>query len=274
MVCASSLLVVASAWTATPAFAQAQAQEPDVAPPPESFPSVPAPVAREPEPAPAPLPPPPPPPPVAAAPAPVEPSVASDLDVAARPFAVGYSGFSQVPVGGPVGDLTVPAVGIRYWVSPKMGVDAAIGIGWTGGSTEADGTSMDKDSVFGFILQGGLPLAIATGRHVSFQVIPFLTLAHGQTSVSAPSGITLPKIDYSGTRVTAGARAGLEVFFGFIGIPELALSATVGLQLDYRKVSVDMAGTSSSDSTISFTTTVQNNPWDIFTGTVSARYYF
>jgi hypothetical protein len=221
-----------------------------------------------------------PPPVVAAAPAPAEPSsVASDLDVVARPLAVGYSGFSVVPVGGPVGDLTIPAVGIRYWMSPKMGVDAAIGVGWTGGSTETAatsttaGTSTDKDSVFGFILQGGLPLALANGRHVSFQVIPFLTFAHGQTSVS--NGTGAPKTDYSGTRITAGARAGMEIFFGFIGIPELALSATVGLQLDYRKLSVDTAGTgSASDSTIAFTTTVQNNPWDIFTGTVSARYYF
>jgi hypothetical protein len=217
---------------------------------------------------------------VVAVPAPAEPSVTSDLDVAARPFAVGYSGFSQVPVGGPVGDLTVPAVGIRYWMSPKMGIDAAVGFGFTGGSTETAGTSTDKDSVFGFILTGGLPLALATGRHVSFQVIPFLTFAHGQTSVSPPAGTTLPKTDYSGTRITAGARAGLEIFFGFMGLPELALSATVGLQLDYRKLSVDtpatttLPGASSTDSTIAVTTTVQNNPWDIFTGTVSARYYF
>jgi len=262
IVFASSVLAVA-AWSARPCLAQApQAMPPESTPPaavPEPPPPAPPPPAARP-------------PLVAAAPQPEPVGSGSDLDVEARRFAIGYSGFSQVPVGGTTADLTVPAVGVRYWTSPTVGLDLALGIGWAGGSTEAAGVSTDKNSVFGFILAGGVQLALATSRHVSFQVIPFLTFAHGSTS----TGTGAAQTDFSGTRVDVGARAGLEIFFGFIGIPELALSATVGLQLDYRKVTSSTVGVnaSTSDSTTSITTTVQNNPWDIFAGSVAARYYF
>ena len=115
-----------------------------------------------------------------------------------------------------------------------------------------------------------MPLALSTHRHVSFEVIPFVTFAHGQTS----SGTTGATTDFSGTRLELGARTGFEVFFGFIGIPELALSATVGLQFETFRNSATSGGLTQSDTTLRFTTTVQNNPWDIFAGNVAARYYF
>jgi len=197
----------------------------------------------------------------------------SDFDPEARRWGIGYTGLSQVPVGltGAPNDITVPAIGLRYWFSHTTGVDVGVGVGWTGGSTEfSGGTSTDKNSIFGFILQGGLPMALATHRHVSFQVIPFLAVAHGQTSL----GDGASKVDLSGTRIDVGARAGFELFFGFIGIPELALSATVGIQFESRKYSQDSSGMSQSDSTYGISTTVQDNPWNIFGGNVAARYYF
>jgi hypothetical protein len=173
-----------------------------------------------------------------------------------------------VPTG--AGAIAAPAIGLRYWTSPTLAVDIALGFGWLGGSTDAGGTSMDKDSVFAFVLQGGLPIAVTTRRHVSFQVIPFFTFAHGQTSTDS-GGLTT---DFSGMRALAGVRTGFEVFFGFIGIPELSLSATVGLQFELVRNSSTSAGLTQSDTTLQFTTTVQNNPWDIFAGNVAARYYF
>jgi hypothetical protein len=156
-------------------------------------------------------------------------------------------------------------------MSPTMGFDLGFGFGWAGGSTEAGGISVDKDGVYGFIIQGGLPLALATHRHVAFELIPFADMGYGWTSTG---GGTTTNIKNSGVRVDIGARAGFELFFGFIGIPELSLSATVGLAFEMRKHSVDNAGLSSSDTALGLTTTVQNNPWDIFAGNVSARYYF
>jgi hypothetical protein len=192
----------------------------------------------------------------------------SDFNVEARRWAIGYTGLSQVPLGFPQAgvDITVPAIGLRYWLNPKLGFDLGFGVRWTGGSTEIGGTSTDKSSVFGFVIQGGLPMALSTHRHVSFQFIPYLVIAHGGTS----QGMA----DFSGTRYDVGARAGFELFFGFIGIPQLALSATVGIQFESRTYHAEVYGTTQNDTTYGLSTTVQESPWDIFGGNVAARYYF
>ena len=54
---------------------------------------------------------------------------------------------------------------------------------------------------------------------------------------------------FSGTRVDVGARAGFELFFGFIGIPELSLNATVGAQFSMRKSARTRSGLTNSDTT-------------------------
>jgi len=267
---ACSIIVV------TASSASSFAQEPGQPPPPYEVSPSGAPAAPPPAAAPLPAPqPPPPPPPVmqrAAEPEPVAVDrAASDFNPELRRWAIGYAGISEVPIGAPnATTITVPAIGIRYWASPTVGVDFAFGVGWAGGSTEAAGMSTDKNSVSGFIFQAGVPIALATHRHVSFQLIPMLAVAHGSTTV----GSDTTAMDFSGTRIDVGARAGFELFFGFIGIPELALSATVGIQFESREVKVSSNGFSQSDTTLGFATTVQNNPWDIFAGNIAARYYF
>jgi hypothetical protein len=258
---AQLFLTVVTVASAATAYAQA----PGAPPPPPPAEAAPPPPAY----------PPPPPMAVAPTPAPMAPAETgpSDLDPSVRRWAIGYAGISQVPVGSPaVPVATVPAVGLRYWSSPTMGIDLALGFGWAGGSQDVAGTSTDKDSVFAFVFQGGVPFALSTHRHVSFQVIPFLSAGYGKQSISAAGGGY--STDYSGLRLDVGARAGFELFFGFIGIPELALSATVGAQFEMVKFSQDVAGTSASDTTLSISTTVEKNPWDIFAGNVAARYYF
>jgi len=195
-----------------------------------------------------------------------------DLDVEAHPWAIGYSGLSQVPIGLTTTgtDMTIPAIGLRYWTSPTVGIDLALGFGWTDGSSKISGSNVDKSALYGFLLQGGVPLALSRRRHLSFQVVPYAAIAHGGTS----SGTGPGKVDFSGTRFDLGARAGFELFFGFIGMPELALNATVGVQFELRQYSADNGSTTSSDTTYGISTTVQNNPWDIFAGNVAARYYF
>ena len=198
--------------------------------------------------------------------------VESDFDVEVRRWGVGYAGISNVPTG--AGSITVPAVGLRYWTSPSSGLDVALGLGWTGGSTDAAGTSTDKNTVFGILFQGGIPFVLSTHRHVNFEVGPYLTVGYGRTSSGGTATYNTTKTDYNGLRLDVGARAGFEVFFGFIGIPELALSATIGAQFEYLRNASSAGGVDSSDTTYSLSTTVQNNPWDIFAGNVAARYYF
>jgi hypothetical protein len=200
------------------------------------------------------------------------PRIDSDFDVEKRRWAVGYAGVSLVPTG--AGSLTVPAVGLRFWTTPSMGVDFALGIGWTGGSIkDTSGMSTDKNGVYGFLVSGGIPFVLSTHRHVNFEVEPYLTFGYGKTSTGTTAYYSTPT-DYSGRRLDVGARAGFEVFFGFIGIPELALSATIGVQFEYLHTDQNMSGLDATDTTLSISTTVQNNPWDIFAGNIAARYYF
>jgi len=257
--------------------APAHAQMPGAAPPPPAPPPAEVPAEAAPPPAvatPAAAAPPAWPPAVAAQQAtePAPERAASDLDTEARRIAIGYGGISQVPAGLSPADLTVPSLALRYWLSPKLGLDLGLGLSWAGGSTESGGISTDKDSIWGVVLQAGLPIALSTHRHVSFQVIPFLAFGHGQTSSS--NGGTTTTADLKGNRVDIGVRAGFELFFGFIGIPELALSATVGAEFRMIRNTTDQNGSSFTDTSLGFTTTVQNNPWDIFAGNVAARYYF
>lgn len=266
--------IAATLW-ASVAFAQvvpedAQQQQPAEAAAPEEQPAAPPPEVA---PRPAPL------PPVRSqvqrADEPAE-ELANDLDPSKRPVGIGYAGVSQVPIGGTVGTLTAPAIGARIWTSPKMGVDLALGFGWADGSVEMTGLpTQNMNAVWGLVLQAGLPLALATHRHVSFQVIPYASFAYGQTKSEAPTPIT-----FSGSRFDLGARAGLEIFWGFIGLPQLSLSATVGVAFERRSLSQERdaspftPGGTATATTYGISTTVQNNPWDIFTGNVAARYYF
>jgi len=262
-------LTASMAWLGLASASQAQG----VTPPPD------APVVVPSDATPAP-----PPPPAAAPPAAVvvppqaepprleAPRSDSDFDVEQRRWAVGYAGVSLVPTG--AGSLTVPAVGLRYWTTPSMGVDFALGIGWTGGSIKnSSGMSTDKNGVYGFLVSGGIPFVLSTHRHVNFEVEPYLTFGYGKTSTGTTTYYSTPT-DYSGRRLDVGARAGFEVFFGFIGIPELALSATIGVQFEYLHTDQNMSGLDATDTTLSISTTVQNNPWDIFAGNIAARYYF
>jgi hypothetical protein len=258
----AATLTASMALTGLSAAAQAQGLAP--APPPD-VPLVAPPAESPPPPAAPPL------ALVAVAPPAEAPRPESDFNVEQRRWALGYAGVSTVPTG--AGSITVPAVGLRYWMSPSMGLDAALGINLTGGSTDTAGTSTDKNTVFGILFQGGIPFVLSAHRHVNFEVGPYLTVGYGRTSTGTTSAY-LTETDFNGLRLDVGARAGFEVFFGFIGIPELALSATVGAQFEYLRNAQSTGGTDSSDSTYSLSTTVQNNPWDIFAGNVAARYYF
>jgi len=276
-------VIAATAWSAA-SYAQAPA------PPTPETAAPPAPPAASAAPEPAPPPPvvqpapPPPPPPMTTRAEPEPTAVASsDLDVEARRWAIGYSGLSQVPVGletninsptpNPI-DTTVPAIGVRYWATPTVGIDFAVGFALSGGQKDSGGAVSDKDKVYGLLVQAGVPLALATSQHVSFQLIPYTAVAHGATSRPGDPFFGTTPADLSGTRIEAGARSGFEVFWGFIGLPQLALSATVGFRYEYRKYSSSVGGIVSTDTSHAFSTTVQNNPWDIFTGNVAARYYF
>ena len=197
---------------------------------------------------------------------------------------VGHFGILSIPyaagLDGEIGaQLTAPTIGARYWLDERIGIEAALGIGYASGSVTTEtgnvSTQVSQPSVFGLALHAGLPLVFATSSHFAFQLIPELNFgfASGGTSAPGPGGAD---IDLSGVLLQLGARVGAEIQFGFIGIPQLALQATVGLHMTYTGISAsnEMANTSVTRSDFAFGTTLQNTPWDIFRTNVAAIFYF
>jgi hypothetical protein len=209
------------------------------------------------------------------------------FDITALPIAnIVQTGGTMAPMVAP-GQITsstvsAPVVGVRYWLTRMIGFDAGIGLGYSGGSQEAvnsgNDQSVDKTSSFGFAFHGGVPIAFAHGKHYSFLVIPGFTIGAttGTFKPQAPGGMGMaaPEQDLSGFLFDIGARIGAEVHFGFIGIPELALQATVGLSFRRSVYKWKSDVNSASDGTNGLATTVDPDPWAIFKDAISATYYF
>lgn len=206
------------------------------------------------------------------------PAADSDHSQMVGRFAVGYLGRQNIDVGATPGDrltLVAPVVGVRYWLDNMIGIDAGLGLNFSSGSTEVAGTSNDKAGVTVVMFHGGVPINLADAGHFSFQVVPEATIGFASVgdTVAGPNEATR-----SGFLLNVGARAGAEIHFGFMGIPQLSLQGSVGLYLRHQSAGSEAvaAGTTTeaSDSSLTIGTTLGNNPWDIFTGGISAFYYF
>ncbi|MBX3185951.1 MAG: hypothetical protein KF819_03005 [Labilithrix sp.] len=202
---------------------------------------------------------------------------------------VGYLGVSDLPIsaGGGTGaaparaSVAAPVIGVRYWLAEKVGLDLGVGFGMTSGSTEtvngAATVSTDLGSRFGLALHAGVPLVFAHVKHFKFLLVPELNVGFTNQS-NQGTGPNPPTVTLSGFRLDVGARIGGEIHFGFIGVPQLALQATVGafVKREAWKTSVEVAGTTTSASTgaTQFGTSVQSDPWALFTNNIAAIYYF
>jgi hypothetical protein len=202
---------------------------------------------------------------------------AADHALVVRHFGIGYMGRRTIninPTGAPA-TVDAPIIGVRYWLDPMIGIDAGVGLLFSGASTKTGDTSTDQQGFTVFMLHGGVPLALAGSKHFSFQVIPELNLGIA-SSKTAPAAMAAQGSDLSGIHFDIGARAGGEIQFGFIGIPELSLQAGVGLAFSYdrSKITPPGGGPATSAHTTSLGTSVGNNPWNIFTSNIAALYYF
>jgi hypothetical protein len=173
-------------------------------------------------------------------------------------FGVGFLGTRGLALPGAAAGATVdaPVIGLRYWLDPRMGIDAGLGFRFSGGS---DATPSYNIAIVHF----GVPLALAGSKHFSFQVVPEANLGYGTGHLGG--GPTTKDFHFD-----LGARAGAEIQFGFIGIPELALQGGIGVGLNYDHFSTAGAGS----HTLGFGTSVGDTPWQIFTGNIAALYYF
>jgi hypothetical protein len=195
----------------------------------------------------------------------------NDHDLFVHHIGVGYFGVSQLPVGtnvgGAAGIVNAPVIGVRYWASRLLGADVGLGFGYT---TSSRSGTVGSNNNWGFALHGGLPLSLVSSRHFSFEVVP-IEATIGFTGGSAPPGGGAgPNQGVSGFLIDVGGRVGAELQFGFIGIPQLALEASLGLLVKHQSVGVGTA----TVQTTTFATTVGSDPWAIFTDSISALYYF
>jgi hypothetical protein len=266
-----ALLASTTAWAqqpeeATPTAAapmvSAQAATPSVTPsaPPTAVVSV-IPVAPTPAPAP-----------------PIDPT--SDHDKLAHHIGVGYFGASLLPIAIPPagqgvpptgGTVTAPAIGARYWFSRRLGLDAGFGIGFTAGSQTLNSTSMSTPSSFGLDVHVGLPVAVVSSSHYVFEIVPESLI--GFTTGKIPGTVGAASQSLDGFLFNIGGRVGCEIHFGFIGIPQLALQASIGVYFSHTSFGWSQSTNSSSVQSNTLATSVETSPWGVFVDNISALYY-
>jgi hypothetical protein len=206
----------------------------------------------------------------------------SDHDSVVGRLAVGYLGRTSINIddgmGAPEASIAAPVIGIRYWLSDMLGIDAGLGFAMTSSSSEAtimdDTVETDGPGQTAFILHGGVPLSLASAGHFSFQVVPELNVGFAGGSDDPDDDGPMDEISRSGFHLDVGARAGAEIHFGFINVPQLSLQGSVGLRVNVDSTSVEQGDNKASDSSFGIGTTVGDNPWNIFTSNVAALYYF
>lgn len=202
----------------------------------------------------------------------------SDHDSVVGRLAVGYLGRHTIEIGAPgtTADAAVdtPVIGIRYWLSDMLGIDAGIGFGINSSSADNGMTDTDGPSTKVFLLHGGVPLSLASAGHFSFQVVPELNVGFASSSQDVPVGMMTVEQSVGGFHLDVGARVGAEIHFGFINVPQLSLQGGVGARLAMDSTSTDNGTVETSASRFTLNTTVGDNPWNIFTSNVAALYYF
>ncbi|MFC1641281.1 hypothetical protein ACFL5O_01140 [Myxococcota bacterium] len=217
----------------------------------------------------------------------------SDHDAVVGRFALGYLGRRSMLVGAGLAAETegaaeqavntahAPIIGLRYWFTPMVGLDAGAGFSYEDGSSRTELTGdLDEDppdaavkddlaGISTLMLHGGVPLALAGAGHFSFQVVPELNVGFASRRVDGA-----PDREDSGFHIDIGVRAGAEIHFGFIDIPQLSLQGSVGALYSLDSTKTEVGGSESTRTRGLLTTTVHDSPWYIFTSNVAALYYF
>lgn len=237
--------------------------------------------------------PPPPPPPGVAAQGPVAPGMArepvepSDHERVVRNFGVGLLSTAEirnlVPGAGFQDDpLGIAIVGTRYWFSDRLGLQGGFGFNTHSGTRQDDipgNVDVDEPTLWGLAFHAGVPISIYYGEHYNFLLIPELNVGYS-TGRTDDNGNTPGDqgVENDAWLLGLGLKVGAEIQFGFIDLPMLALQGTVGATLAYRRAQVETVENGSvvnrAKWTLDAETLSHDDPWDLFTSSIAALYYF
>ncbi|MGC4065614.1 MAG: hypothetical protein QM784_13395 [Polyangiaceae bacterium] len=234
---------------------------------------------------------PPPAPPVANT-APTEPTAAAaaehqtDHERVAGHYGVGLLGvvnMSDLQSDGGSVSTSVPVIGARRWVNDAWGIQAGLGLAHHSGtaSTDVPNTRNVEDPTrWAFAAHVGVPFALYHDSHYAFLFLPEANFGYSTWREKDDRNFQGDQgQDGHSFLVDVAARAGAEIHFGFMGLPMLTLQGTVGAHVTYRDSrakSVNAAGQSVEQGryTLDVMTANYHDPWDIFTSSIAALYYF
>lgn len=168
-----------------------------------------------------------------------------------------YFGETSVPVLGSTGtyvsSLAVPTIGVRYWLAPKLGLDIGLGfsVGVASTASTAGGTTTTTAEPSNFAIGGhvGVPIVMAESKHLIFFLEPGVGYFHGSSSYTEP-GTNGAQHAFGSNDFGIGADAAIELYLGFIGLPQVSLGAQLGLAFDISGQSdtVTVSGNSATSS--------------------------
>jgi hypothetical protein len=198
---------------------------------------------------------------------------------------VGFMGIQTIAIfnfaSGEFEGIEAPTIGARYWFDSTLAVEAGLGLNIGGFSAKAnkdDPKDFLSTTQTGIAFRVGVPISLYDSQHYSFQIIPDFRFAYGKESSEDPSAETVVNVSTTTTTWGVGASAGAEIYFGFMDIPELSVQAGVGFDFSHSSASVATdpreGAPDPSASLYQFATNLDGAPWNIFTGSVRALYYF
>lgn len=214
---------------------------------------------------------------------------ATDFSKIVKTIGIGYFGQYDVPLGmsgAAARTVATQLVGVRYFFSDRMGIDVGVGVGLSAGTNKSESptnpaTSVDRPSTLAMSFKVGVPIVMLSTKHYSFFFEPQALFGFAGETQKVVTPANTADTKHNGTRFFGGASAGALVQFGFLGIPQLTLDATVGLGLDISGGKTEQASApgqttvqKNSFSQTGFGTFTAHQPWNIFHTNVAAIYHF
>lgn len=168
--------------------------------------------------------------------------------------------------------VQAPILGVRWWLrDSRLGVDLGLGAMVTGG-TDMTGAAFVTTPSVQVVAHVGLPIALASTQHVIVLVAP--EFRAGYVTLLGDSSFGL-----SGSLLELALRGAVELFFGFIGVPELSMEAAI--RVGFIREAQGMsnfaplgASTRLTSETYRFSTSLSGDPGSIIASTLSLKYYF